>query len=77
MDYAFVFAERHVVCTKKSFVQHHSTVVVARRAMDELCASPRTPSNSEFIWTVNSLALSGKSVDVPKVIAMIEKKMRC
>ena len=34
MEYASVFTERHAVCTKKSLMQvHHSTAVVAGRAM--------------------------------------------
>ena len=73
MEYAFAFTERHAVCTKKSLMQvHHNTAVVDGRAMDELRRSPRTPSYSEFNWKVISLALSGKSVDVTKVIAMID-----
>ena len=43
--------------------------------MDELRRSPRTPSFSEFNWKVISLALSGKSVDISKVIAMIDEML--
>ena len=74
MEYASAFTERHAVCTKKSLMQvHHSTAVVAGRAMVNFFDLPGRPSYSEFNWKVISLALSGKSVDVSKIIAMIDE----
>ena len=41
-----------------------STAAVARRAMDELRQSPRTPCNSASNLKLISLALNGRSVDL-------------
>ena len=52
---------------------HQSTVAVARRAMDALCRSFRTPINSASDLKLISLVLGGKSADVSKVISMIDE----
>ena len=52
---------------------NQSTSAVGRRAMDEICRSSRTHSNSVSNLKMISLALSGKSVDFSKIISMINE----
>ena len=60
--------------TSPSLVQVlQSTVAVARRAMDELRRSSRMLSNSASNLNLIFVALNGKSVDLSKVISVIDE----